>query len=109
LAAGLFIETVPNRSSSPAVLLRESSHDEEGRLQRPTLANLSKLLGAVIERIKTLPKGGIVVGANPVSLRIERALPHGHVAAALGTMRKIALDRLILSTTKLKFALLLIG
>ena len=33
-------------------------------------------------------------------MQIERSLPHGHVAAALGMIRKIALDRLILSTAK---------
>ena len=43
---------------------------------------------------------GVVIGSGPDELAIERSLPHGHVAAALGTIRKIALDRLILSTAK---------
>ena len=98
--AGMFIETVPNRTSPPAVLLRESFRDDQGRSQKRTLANLSKLPSVVIEGLKAMLKGGIVVGTDPASLRIERALPHGHVAAALGTVRKIALDRLILSTAK---------
>jgi transposase len=96
----MFIETVPNRASPPAVLLRESFRDDEGRAQKRTLANLSKLPGAVLEGLKALLKGGIVISTDPASLRIERSLPHGHVAAALGTVRKIALDRLILSTAK---------
>jgi len=96
----MFIETVPNRSSPPAVLLRESFRDDEGRAQKRTLANLSKLPSAVLEGLKALLQGGIVIGTDPTSLRIERSLPHGHVAAALGTIRKIALDRLILSTAK---------
>ena len=96
----MFIETVPNRSSPPAVLLRESFRDDEGRSQKRTLANLSKLPGAVLEGLKALLKGGVVIGTDPASLRIERSLPHGHVAAVLGTIRKIALDRLILSTAK---------
>jgi len=96
----MFIETVPNRASPPAVLLRESFRDEQGRSQKRTLANLSQLPGAVLEGLKSLLRGGIVIGADPASLRIERALPHGHVAAALGTIRQIALDRLILSTAK---------
>lgn len=96
----MFIETVPNRSSPPAVLLRESFRDERGRSQKRTLANLSKLPASLIEGIKTLLKGGIAIGTDPASLCIERSLPHGHVAAALGTIRKIALDRLILSTAK---------
>lgn len=96
----MFIETVPNRASPPAVLLRESFRDDQGRSQKRTLANLSKLPGSVLEGLKSLLRGGIVIGTDPASLRIERALPHGHVAAALGTIRKIALDRLILSTAK---------
>jgi hypothetical protein len=51
-------------------------------------------------RMKALLKGGTVIGTDPGDLEIERSLPHGHVAAALGMVRKIALDRLILSTNK---------
>ena len=96
----MFIETVPNRASPPAVLLRESYRDEQGRSQKRTLANLSKLPGDVIDGLKALLKGGTVIGTGPNDLQIERSLPHGHVAAALGMIRRIALDRLILSTAK---------
>ena len=96
----MFIETVPNRASPPAVLLRESYRDEQGRSQKRTLANLSKLPRDVIDALKALLKGGRVIGTGPGELGIERSLPHGHVAAALGMIRKIALDRLILSTAK---------
>jgi transposase len=96
----MFIETVPNRNSPPAVLLRESYRDEEGRAQKRTLANLSKLPGDVIDALRALLKGATVIGTGPGELEVERSLPHGHVAAVLGTMRKIALDRLILSTAK---------
>jgi transposase len=96
----MFIETVPNRDSPPAVLLRESYRDEQGRSQKRTLANLSKLPRDLIDGLKALLKGGTVIGRGAGELEIERSLPHGHVAAALGMIRKIALDRLILSTTK---------
>ncbi|RUV07367.1 IS1634 family transposase, partial [Mesorhizobium sp. M5C.F.Ca.IN.020.32.2.1] len=96
----MFIETVPNRNSPPAVLLRESYRDERGRAQKRTLANLSKLPGDLIDALRALLKGGTVLGTGPEELEVERSLPHGHVAAALGTIRKIALDRLILSTAK---------
>ncbi len=96
----MFIETVPNRNSPPAVLLRESYRDEQGRAQKRTLANLSKLPGDVVDALKALLKGATVLGTGPQELEIERSLPHGHVAAALGTIRRIALDRLILSTAK---------
>ena len=54
----------------------------------------------MIGGLKALLKGGTVIGTGPDELQIERSLPHGHVAAAFGTIRKIALDPLILSTTK---------
>ena len=96
----MFIETVPNRASPPAVLLRESYRDENGRTQKRTLAKLSKLPGEVVAALKAILKGGTLIGASPEELQIERSLPHGHVAAALGMIRKIGLDRLILSTAR---------
>lgn len=96
----MFIETVPNRSSPPAVLLRESYRDEQGRSQKRTLANLSKLPDDMIDTLKAVLKGGTVVGTGPQELEVERSLPHGHVAAALGMIRKIGLDRLILGSAK---------
>ena len=73
----MFIETVPNRTSPPAVLLRESYRDEQGRAQKRTLANLSKLPGDVVEGLKALLKGGTVIGTGPEEMRIARSLPHG--------------------------------
>ncbi len=96
----MFIETVPNRDSPPAVLLRESYRDEQGRSQKRTLANLSKLPRDVVDTLKAVLKGATVVGTGPQELEVERSLPHGHVAAALGMIRKIGLDRLILSAAK---------
>jgi hypothetical protein len=96
----MFIETVPNRASPPAMLLRESYRDENGRTQKRTLANLSKRPGDVVAALKAILKGGTLIGAGPEELQIERSLPHGHVAAALGMIRKIGLDRLILSTAR---------
>src|SRR6201994_1495013 len=96
----MFIETVPNRTSPPAVLLRESYRDEQGGAQKRTLANLSKLPADIVEGLKALLKGGAVIGTGPDEMRVARSLPHGHVAAVLGTLRRIALDRLMLSTSK---------
>ena len=96
----MFIETIPNRGSPPAVLLRESYRDEAGRSQKRTMANQSKLPRDHIDGLKALLKGGMVIGRGPEELSIERSLPHGHVAAAVGMIRKIALDRLILSTAQ---------
>ena len=59
----MFIETVPNRSSPPAVLLRES-YREGGRVKKRTLANLSRLPASVVDGLRGLLKGGIVIGVG---------------------------------------------
>ena len=61
---------------------------------------MSKLPGDIVAALKALLKGGAVIGTGPDEMQVARSLPHGHVAAALGTLRRIALDRLILSTAK---------
>src|SRR6267142_2387002 len=71
----MFIETVPNRDSPPAVLLRESYRDEQGRSQKRTLANLSKLPRDMIDTLKAVLKGGTVIGTGSQELEVERSLP----------------------------------
>ena len=88
----MYIESVPNRGSPPAILLRESFR-ENGRVRKRTLANLSTWPTVLVEGFRTLLKGGVAVAADGISIR--RALPHGHAAAVLGTIRAIGLDRLI--------------
>lgn len=95
----MFVDIVPNRSSPPAILLREA-YREGGKARKRTLANLSKLPPELIAGIRALLDGAQVVGPGEDGFQIVRALPHGHVAAALGMLRKIALDRLLLSTAK---------
>ena len=88
----MYIEAVPNRSSPPAILLRESFRDD-GRVRKRTLANLSAWPTALVEGFRTLLRGGVAVAADGIGIR--RALPHGHAVAVLGTLRAISLDRLL--------------
>ncbi len=90
----MYIESVPNRSSPPAVLLRES-YREGGKVKKRTIANLSKWPPPLIEGLRILLKGGTAVRRLDDAFDIVRSLPHGHVAAALGTLKKLGLDRLI--------------
>src|SRR5215470_17718671 len=90
----MYIESVPNRHSPPAILLRES-YREGGRVKKRTLLNLSDWPADRITGFKMLLKGGTVVPSDQQAITIIRSLPHGHVAAALGTARKIGLDRLL--------------
>ena len=88
----MYIESVPNRGSPPAILLRES-YREQGRVKKRTLANLSDWPATLVEGFRTLLKGGVAVAAD--GIRIRRSLPHGHAVAVLGTLRAIGLDRLL--------------
>jgi hypothetical protein len=88
----MYIEAVPNRGSPPAILLRQSFR-ENGRVRKRTLANLSDWPTALVEGFRTLLKGGLAVAED--GIRIRRALPHGHAAAVLGTVRAIGLDRVL--------------
>jgi hypothetical protein len=90
----MYIEAVPNRSSPPAILLRESFR-EGGKVKKRTLANLTDWPTEIVEGLRALLKGGKVVSAADGGLAIHRSLPHGHVAAALGTVRAIGLDRML--------------
>jgi hypothetical protein len=82
----MYIESVPNRDSPPAVLLRESWR-EDGKVRKRTLANLSCLSPEVIDGLKLLLRGGVAVPSADELFVVDRSLPHGHVAAVLGSAR----------------------
>jgi transposase len=90
----MYIEAVPNRNSPPAILLRES-YRKNGKVQKRTLCNLSDWPRAHIEGLRGVLKGGTVIPAERDAFTVTRSLPHGHVAAALGTARKIGLDQIL--------------
>lgn len=95
----MFIERVPNRTSPPAILIRESFREGK-KVHKRTLANISKLPEPMITAISQLIKGAKIAAPVADAFEIRRALPHGHVAAVLGTMRKTGLDALIKARTK---------
>jgi transposase len=99
MVATMFIERVPNRTSPPAILIRES-YREGKKVSKRTLANISKLPEPMIAAISQLIKGAEIAAPVADSFEIRRALPHGHVAAVLGTMRKTGLDALVKARTK---------
>ena len=90
----MFIDVVPNGRSAPAVLLRESWREGK-RVRKRTIANLGALPPAVIDGLRVLLAGGTAVARLDEMFEIRRALPHGHVAAVLGMMRKLDLPRLL--------------
>src|SRR5512147_1480123 len=90
----MYIDVVPNRTSPPAILLRESYRDGN-KVRKRTLLNLSSWPRDLVDGFRALLKGGSVIPAGQDALSIIRSLPHGHVAAVLGTLRCIGLDRLL--------------
>lgn len=89
----MYVTRVPNRGSRPTILLRES-YREAGKVRNRTLANLTRWPP---ERIRALERAlkGEPAGVDPGALEVIRTLPHGHVAAILGLLRRLGLEELI--------------
>jgi hypothetical protein len=63
----MYVESVPNRDSPPAILLRESYRDA-GKIKKRTIANLSDWPTGIVEALRTLLKGGKVAPADQESI-----------------------------------------
>ena len=90
----MYVARIPNRDSPPAVLLRES-YREDGKVKSRTLANISDWPEARIESLRRVLAGETLVPLGEGRFEIARALAHGHVAAALGTVRRLGLDKML--------------
>jgi len=90
----MYIATVPNRKSPPAILLRESFRID-GKVKNRTLSNLSHWPPDRVQALRQVLQGASPAPSGPDSLEITRSRPHGHVAAVLGALRQLQLDTLI--------------
>src|SRR6201981_612532 len=90
----MYVTRVPNRGSPPAVLLRESDRDH-GKVKTRTLANLSRWPEHKVDRLQRALKGLPTTSDLAEAFEITRSLPHGHVAAVLGTAEKLGMAELI--------------
>jgi Transposase DDE domain len=88
----MYVAVIPNRGSPPAILLRES-YREDGKIKNRTLANLSHWPAERIEQLRSVLRGEPMLPASQ-AVQIVRALPHGHVLAALSIAQHIELDGL---------------
>jgi transposase len=91
----MFIDTVPNRNSPPAILLRESWR-EGGTTRKRTLANLSHWSAHKVEQLRRVLRDEPLVTPDAL-FTIERSVPHGHVEAVLQMIRRLELDTMIAS------------
>ena len=90
----LSVDVIPNRSSPPAILLREAWREGK-RIRRRTVANLSKMPPALVDAIRAALDGGVTFPSLDAAVAIRRSRPHGHVAAVLGTLRALGLVRVL--------------
>ena len=91
----MYIEKVPNRNSRPAILLREGKREGK-RVVKKTLLNLTDWPTNVVEGLRRLLAGETLVSVDDV-FSVVASRPHGHIEAALGTIRRLGLERLIAS------------
>jgi transposase len=90
----MYVTRVPNRGSPPAVLLRES-YRENGKVRTRTLANLSRWPEQKVDKLQRALQGLPAARDLAEAFEITRSLPHGHVAAVLGTARALGVEELI--------------
>jgi len=91
----MHIDAVPNRTSRPTYLLRES-YRQGKKVRKRTLANLSALSDEQIEAIRAVLSG---VAVRPVEelFEVVRSRPHGHVQAVHVAMQRLNFESLIAS------------
>ncbi len=91
----MYIDIVPNRNSPPAILLREAWRDGN-KTRKRTIANLTDWPSKKVETLRRLLKNESLVSPEE-AFCVERSIPHGHVEAILGTIKKLGIDRLLAS------------
>ncbi len=91
----MYIETVPNRNSPPAILLREGWREGKKTVKR-TLANLSDWPQPKIAALRRLLRDETLVSPQDL-LTTRQTLPHGHVEAILAMIRRLDLEAVIAS------------
>jgi hypothetical protein len=91
----MYIETVPNRNSRPAILLREGWREGKKTVKR-TLANLSDWSPPKIEAFRRLLRDETLVSPQDL-FTTRQTLPHGHVEAVLAMIQQLDLEAVIAS------------
>ena len=91
----MHINIVPNRGSSPAVLLRES-YREGTKVCKRTLANLSALSAAQVQMIRSTLRGDVLQPIDQ-TFEITASAAHGHVQAVWQAMQRLGFASLLAS------------
>jgi transposase len=91
----MHINIIPNRGSSPTVLLRES-YREGTKVCKRTLANLSALSAAQVQMIRSTLRGDVLQPINE-TFEITASRAHGHVQAVSLAMQRLGFAGLLAS------------
>jgi hypothetical protein len=94
--AAMHVDTIRRQHGDrvyESFLVRRSVREGK-RVRKETVANISGLPPEAIEAVRRVLQGEALLTAAE-AFRIERSLPHGHVAAVLGTLRRLGLERIL--------------
>lgn len=91
----MYVEHVPNRNSPPTILIREGWREGK-KIRKRTVANITHWPEHQIHALRQVLQGEQMVSVTE-AFSVERTIPHGHVEAILGTIRKLGLERVIAS------------
>jgi Transposase DDE domain len=75
-------------------LLRRT-YREDGKVRHETIANMSRMPGAVVDAVEAALKGEVLVPAGEAAVTVARSVPHGHVAAVWAMARTLGLPALL--------------
>jgi transposase len=89
----MYIETVPNRNSRPAILLREGWR-EGGKVKKRTIANLTDWPQEKINALRLALSGKKILALDE-ALDKSNTRAHGHVDVVLKVVKKLGLDKFI--------------
>jgi hypothetical protein len=89
----MYIDVVPNRSSPPAVLLRESFR-QDGKVRKRTVANLSSLSPQQVEDLRLVLKGTRIAPVDQL-FDVISSRHHGHAAAVVSALQRLKFDKLL--------------
>lgn len=103
-----YVETIRNKRGRDTILLRQSWR-EGARIRKKTIANLTDMPAVMISGIAAVVRGKVACASIDQAFGIARSLPHGHVAAVLGTAHSLGLERMLQRTPSRARSLALAG
>ncbi len=91
------VAIIKNKNAKQPTYLLRHTYREDGKVKHLTLGNISDLPLDLIELIRQRLASDQPLEIGAQGVQVARSLPHGHVAAVLGTARRIKLDQLLAS------------